>query len=169
MHRVPQPVCLQLVGCLLLSTFTADGQPTTNRPLLRFDSADAPPNMQLTDAQAEIRSHGIDCVRMLEFTPIDERDAWFLDPPWQQPEFAEFLRPSGHALMGHYAGRAPRVFSFNGANLRRKYQDQPTTGRVLDEENYQIGFVDIVDTPYPEIITASRALGQDLYRLRFQQ
>ncbi|MBR4219726.1 MAG: beta-galactosidase, partial [Victivallales bacterium] len=36
-----------------------------------------------------------------------------------------------------------------------KYRDEPTTGRGLDGENYQIGFADIVDTPYPEIINAS--------------
>jgi len=47
-----------------------------------------------------------------------------------------------------------------------QYQDQPTTGRVLDEENYQIGFVDIADSPYPETTAASRAIGLDLYRLR---
>jgi agarase len=41
--------------------------------------------------------------------------------------------------------------------------DQHTTGRVYDEENYQIGFVDIADTPYPETIAASREVGQLLY------
>jgi hypothetical protein len=44
-----------------------------------------------------------------------------------------------------------------------QYQDEPTTGRVYDEENYQIGFVDIADTPYPEIIDASRSVGGQLY------
>jgi hypothetical protein len=47
-----------------------------------------------------------------------------------------------------------------------QYQDQPTTGRVYDEENYQIGFVDIADTPYPEMIAASRALAVEMYRKR---
>jgi agarase len=41
--------------------------------------------------------------------------------------------------------------------------DQPATGRGLDGENYQIGFLDICDTPYPEIITASREIGKELY------
>jgi len=45
-----------------------------------------------------------------------------------------------------------------------QYQDEPTTGRNYDEENYQIGFVDIVDTPYAETIAASRNLGAALYR-----
>jgi len=47
-----------------------------------------------------------------------------------------------------------------------KYQDEPTTGRPLDEENYQIGFIDICDTPYPETIAASREVGNEMYRLR---
>jgi agarase len=45
-----------------------------------------------------------------------------------------------------------------------QYQDEPTTGRVYDEENYQIGFVDIVDTPYVEMIQASRSVAKELYR-----
>jgi hypothetical protein len=49
-----------------------------------------------------------------------------------------------------------------------QYQDEPTTGRVYDEENYQIGFVDIADTPYPEQIQASRELASKLYSLRWQ-
>ncbi len=47
-----------------------------------------------------------------------------------------------------------------------EYRDQPTTGRVLDEENFQIGFVDIADSPYPEMIEASRALAREMYPLR---
>jgi hypothetical protein len=47
-----------------------------------------------------------------------------------------------------------------------QYQDEPTTGRFYDEENYQIGFVDIADTPYPETIAASRRVGENLYPTR---
>lgn len=47
-----------------------------------------------------------------------------------------------------------------------EYQDEPTTGRVYDAENYQIGFVDVCDTPYPETIAAARAVGASLYRTR---
>ncbi len=47
-----------------------------------------------------------------------------------------------------------------------QYQDQPTTGRVLDEENYQIGFVDIADTPYTETIQACREVGYGMYQYR---
>jgi hypothetical protein len=47
-----------------------------------------------------------------------------------------------------------------------QYADQATTGRG-DGENYQIGFVDICDTPYPETIDAVRAIGAQMYPLRF--
>jgi hypothetical protein len=47
-----------------------------------------------------------------------------------------------------------------------EYQDEPVTGRALDEENYQIGFLDPCDTPYPETVNAAREVGYDLYRYR---
>ena len=46
-----------------------------------------------------------------------------------------------------------------------QYQDEATTGR-FDGENYQIGFVDVCDRPYPETIEASRRVGYDMYRFR---
>lgn len=46
-----------------------------------------------------------------------------------------------------------------------QFADQATTGRG-DGENYQIGFVDICDTPYPETIAASREVGNSLYQTR---
>lgn len=49
-----------------------------------------------------------------------------------------------------------------------KYMDEATTGRGLDEENYQIGFIDIADTPYPETIAASREVGYSLYEYRLK-
>jgi len=65
-------------------------------------------------------SQGIDCVRMLDATPIEERETWFADFPGRQPEFAPFLS-RGYVLKGHYAGRTVDTFSFSGANLVRKY------------------------------------------------
>jgi hypothetical protein len=47
-----------------------------------------------------------------------------------------------------------------------QFKDEATTGRPLDEENYQIGFVDCVDTPYPETIGAVREVGYGMYELR---
>ncbi|MBL9136632.1 MAG: beta-galactosidase [Verrucomicrobiales bacterium] len=66
-------------------------------------------------------SHGVDCVMMLDYTPVEEREAWFLDFPGKQPEFARFLATDHFSLKGHYAGQRPRSFSFAGANLARKY------------------------------------------------
>ena len=48
-----------------------------------------------------------------------------------------------------------------------QYKDQATTGRG-DGENYQIGFIDICDTPYPEIVKASRQIAQNLYQYRLK-
>lgn len=46
-----------------------------------------------------------------------------------------------------------------------QYGDQATTGRG-DGENYQIGFVDVCDTPYPETVQACREVGRTLYETR---
>jgi len=46
-----------------------------------------------------------------------------------------------------------------------QYKDQPTTGRG-DGENYQIGFIDICDRPYPETIQACREVGYTMYEYR---
>ncbi|HEY3861945.1 MAG TPA: beta-agarase [Verrucomicrobiae bacterium] len=45
-----------------------------------------------------------------------------------------------------------------------QYRDEPVLGRALDEENYQIGFVDVADTPYAETIAAAREAGYHLYK-----
>jgi len=47
-----------------------------------------------------------------------------------------------------------------------QYGDQATTGRGGDGENYQIGLVDVCDTPYPETIEAVRRIGRVMYDLR---
>lgn len=65
-------------------------------------------------------SHGIDCVQMLDATPIAGREAWFADFIGKEPEFAGYLQPN-FVLKGHYAGQSPACFSFAGANLHRKY------------------------------------------------
>ena len=46
-----------------------------------------------------------------------------------------------------------------------QHTDQMVTGRG-DGENYQIGFVDIVDRPYTEMISASRKLAETLHEHR---
>jgi len=46
-----------------------------------------------------------------------------------------------------------------------QYRDQPLLGRG-DGEAYQIGFVDVVDRPYTELIRAARKIGGELYAKR---
>ncbi|MCC6728129.1 MAG: beta-galactosidase [Chthonomonadales bacterium] len=48
-----------------------------------------------------------------------------------------------------------------------QYVDEPLTGRYFDGENYNIGFVTVVDSPYPELVTAARAVHVEAYRRRF--
>jgi hypothetical protein len=69
------------------------------------------------------------------------------------------------AAYANYVREALRHPQFVGCHWFQ-YQDEPTTGRVLDEENYQIGFVDICDTPYRETIASSRAIADEMYALR---
>lgn len=46
-----------------------------------------------------------------------------------------------------------------------QYVDQHATGR-FDEENYNMGFLTITDTPQPEMIDVARSLGGALYSIR---
>lgn len=46
-----------------------------------------------------------------------------------------------------------------------KFMDQPLTGR-FDGENYRIGFVNIADQPYPDMIRAAQAVAADMYERR---
>ena len=48
-----------------------------------------------------------------------------------------------------------------------QYVDEHTTGRWFDGENYNIGFVSITDSPYPELVEAARSVHADLYRRRY--
>lgn len=47
-----------------------------------------------------------------------------------------------------------------------QWQDQALTGRS-DGENYQIGFVTVTDTPYPELVEAARDIGATMYARRW--
>jgi len=46
------------------------------------------------------------------------------------------------------------------------YADQPTVGRP--GENYQMGMIDITDTPYPEFTAMTRTIGERMYELRLK-
>jgi len=47
-----------------------------------------------------------------------------------------------------------------------QYVDEPLTGRSYDGENYNIGFVTVTDTPYPELVAAARAIHRQAYARR---
>ncbi len=46
-----------------------------------------------------------------------------------------------------------------------QFSDQATTGR-FDGENFQVGFTDVCDTPYPETVRALRDIGYRMYGYR---
>lgn len=64
----------------------------------------------------------------------------------------------------HYVGQALNNPQIVGTHWFQ-YGDQPYTARG-DGENYQIGFVDICDSPYPETINAIRNIGYNMYSIR---
>jgi len=68
------------------------------------------------------------------------------------------------AAYERYVGGALRNPSIIGTHWFQ-YGDQATTGRG-DGENYQIGFLDIADTPYRETIEACRTVGYRMYEIR---
>jgi hypothetical protein len=49
-----------------------------------------------------------------------------------------------------------------------RYSDQALTSRQ-DGENYRIGFIDICDRPYRELVDASRTTGYNMYMLRMEK
>ncbi|WP_448248415.1 beta-galactosidase [Thalassotalea agariperforans] len=49
-----------------------------------------------------------------------------------------------------------------------QYIDSPLTGRAYDGENYNVGFVNVTDTPYQPMIEAVKGFNQQLYPRRFK-
>jgi len=68
------------------------------------------------------------------------------------------------ALYESYVREVAKTPYFVGCHWFQ-YIDEPLTGRVLDGENYQIGMVDVTDTPYPETISAARRVHGQVYEL----
>ena len=64
----------------------------------------------------------------------------------------------------YYVTSALRNPAIVGAHWFQLY-DESTTGR-RDGENYQIGFLDICDSPYPETVAAARDIGYAKYMIR---
>lgn len=49
-----------------------------------------------------------------------------------------------------------------------QYVDEPLTGRWFDGENYNIGFVTVTDTPYPEMVQAAKRVHGEAYVRRYK-
>ncbi len=47
-----------------------------------------------------------------------------------------------------------------------QYFDEPLTGRTYDGENYNIGFIDVTDSPYPEMVAAAKSVHAEAYARR---
>jgi hypothetical protein len=48
-----------------------------------------------------------------------------------------------------------------------QYVDEPITGRWFDAENYNIGYVDVTDNPYTEMVETARRVHADIYKRRY--
>jgi hypothetical protein len=46
-----------------------------------------------------------------------------------------------------------------------RYTEQFVTGRK-DGENFQVGFLDVCDSPYPELVETCRQIGDQMYGMR---
>ncbi|UCD49862.1 MAG: beta-galactosidase, partial [Phycisphaerales bacterium] len=67
-------------------------------------------------------SHGIDCVRSGNATPITDREAYYKDLPGEDSPFAQFYGTGSWAPHGYYKDHCPyQTYDFSRANLRRKY------------------------------------------------
>ena len=48
-----------------------------------------------------------------------------------------------------------------------QYIDSPLTGRALDGENYNVGFVSVTDVPYQPLVDAATEVNKNIYKRRF--
>jgi agarase len=48
-----------------------------------------------------------------------------------------------------------------------QYVDSPLTGRAFDGEGYNVGFVNVADIPYLEMVNAAKAFNSTIYPKRF--
>jgi len=49
-----------------------------------------------------------------------------------------------------------------------QFIDESITGRWFDGENYNIGFLDVTDTPYPELVRAAKKVHAEVYERRYR-
>lgn len=82
------------------------------------------------------------------------------------PGLIETDSQTGRAqLYNDYVLSAARCPFFVGCHWFQ-YTDQPTSGRAFDGQNYNIGMVDITDTPYPELTQGCQETNRQVYSAR---
>ena len=111
-----------------------------------------------------------------EFSAVDALDVPVLISEWHFGATDRGLFGAGLVAVDTQKDRADSYTAYATGALENpkvvgvhwfQYLDEPVTGRPLDGENYQIGFVSITDHPYPEIVRASRDVGEKLYETRY--
>ena len=84
---------------------------------------------------------------------------------------------TGQVYTSSQEERARCIYDFVVSCLRNPYiigtnwhqfSDQATSGR-FDGENFQVGFTDVCDNPYPETIAALRRIGSEMYKIRSEK
>ena len=129
--------------------------------------------------RAAARHCDVVSVNRYRFSPGDLRVPEGVDKPimigeWHFGALDRGLLHSGLRSIGSQRQRAAGYQHYVRTALRHahiigthwfQYRDQMVSGR-FDGENYQIGFIDICDTPYWETIAASREVGGEVYAIR---
>ena len=129
--------------------------------------------------RAAARHCDVVSVNRYRFSPGDLRVPEGVDKPimigeWHFGALDRGLLHSGLRSIGSQRQRAAGYQHYVRTALRHphiigthwfQYRDQMVSGR-FDGENYQIGFIDICDTPYWETTAASREVGGEVYAIR---
>ena len=117
------------------------------------------------------------CFRLNSISPANFRLPEGIDKPVLIAEFGFSALDRG-MLAGNLPDQAARAAAYKQYMLEAlrnpqiigchwsQYRDNPASGRVRDEANYNAGFVDIADTPYAEMVQAAREIGKTMYRTR---
>lgn len=50
-----------------------------------------------------------------------------------------------------------------------QYMDSPITGRAYDGENYNVGFINVTDTPYQPMVDAAKEINESMYEKKFSK
>ena len=111
-----------------------------------------------------------------DFIPVDI-DKPFIIGEWGMGAVDRGLLHYGLRFADNQENRAEMYYNYVKSSLLNpfivgvqwfKYYDQPVTGRT-DGEDYNMGFLDVCDTPYPEMVSASRKIGNSMYEIRYSK